>query len=512
MTPEIQDDEQGRVSAWASGVSDQSGVFARNVTSLAAANVLSQVVTAVVSILVINHLGEQRYGAFKTAMAFATVFLIFGETGVGARFLYDRSGDKSRIREHFGAALLLRLGPYGLVFVITIIAAVLFRYPPLVVSIVAIVSVAAILRILGETADKVITVYQHLHLSALLRVVRFSAVAIGGILVVTLDRGPIAWAVVTLSAMAVYATATFAVSLRYARPRFVVTSLWPTLAASYIFGLGAIFYAVYENVDQVMLSKMMEPEMADITVGIYGAAYTLMMFTYTLPASFVASMEPVVFGARGDRPRLTRLGVFSSRALGVLALPLAAGTILLASEIKGVVFPSFDETAAAALAVLALFGLFRFFNFPGGMLMAAAGLQNRRVAVQGIAVVLNFVANLLLIPHYGLFGAAWATVGTELFIFACYELSLIRALPGYGEFVRFTKPVVATAAMALLVVALRAVLADNWTESRFLWLAAVPVAAAVYFALLAAMRFFNEDEKALLKRFAARVLRRRRPE
>lgn len=486
---------------------DQSRVFARNVTSLTAANLFCQVLCAVVSILVINHLGEDRYGAFKTAMAFATVFLIFGETGVGARLIFDRSGDKSKIAEHFGAALVLRLGPFSVVLVTTMLFAVfVFRYPPLVVRLIAIVSAAAILRILAETCSAVITVYQQMHLNALLRSLRFVSVAVGGILLVWCDWGPTAWALVTLSAMFIYAAAAFSVSLRFARPRFVYSSMWPTLAASYIFGLGAIFYAIYENADQVMLSKMIRPDLAQGTVGIYGAAFVLMTFTYNIPASFIASVEPILFSARGDKPRLARLGVLSSRALAVVALPLAAGTILLAGQIRGLVLPKYSETAAKALAVLAVFGLLRFLNFPAGKLMAAAGMQKRRVAVQAAATVLNISANLLLIPRYGLFGAAWATVGTELFIFAFYEISLVRALPGYGEFVKLAKPMAATALMAVFIVSSRYGLARLTGENRFAWLGLVPPAVALYFAALFFSRFFTREEKALAGRLLERVL------
>ncbi len=491
---------------------DQTRIFARNVTSLTTANVLSQVVQAVITILVINHLGEVRYGAFKTAMAFATVFLIFGETGVGARFLYDRSGDKSSIREHFGAALLLHLGPYLIVFGLTMVAAVLFDYPPLIVRIIAIVSIAAIFRILAETCDKVITVYQQLHISAALRALRFVSVAVGGILVVLMDWGPTAWALVTLAAMFIYAVAAFSVSLRFARPRFVRSILWPTLGASYIFGLGAIFYAIYENVDQVMLSRMMPVDLRESTVGIYGAAYVLMMFTYTLPASFVASMEPVVFSARGDKARLRSLGLFSVRMLGMLALPLAAGTMLFSGEVRALVLPGFDHRAASALAVLSLFGLLRFFNFPAGMLMAAAGMQRRRVTTQGAATVLNIAANFILIPYYGLFGAAWATVGTELFIFACYGMSLARELPGYGRFLRMEKPLAATVVMMGFAALSRSALAGWLGPHRFAWLVIVPAAVAVYFLLLKAMRFFSADERVFLGRLADRVFLRRSSE
>ena len=465
---------------------DQSRTFLRNVTSLTAANLVSHIGSAVISILVINHLGDEGYGSFKAAMAFATVFLIFAETGVGARFLYDRSGDKSLISEHFGAAILLHAGPYLIVFGVTMVATLFFDYPPLVVKIIAVVAWAAIFRTFGEVCDKVIAVYQHLHLNALLRSLRFLGMAVGGILVVTLDLGPLAWAFVSLAAMFIYAAATFAASLRYARPRFLLTMVWPTLAASYVFGIGAIFYAIYENVDQVLLYNLLPHDIRDAQVGIYGAAYTLIMFTYTIPSAFVASMEPVVFAARQDAPRLARLGSLSSRILGLLALPLAAGTIILAPRIRALVLPNINPFAATALSVLSLLCLMRFFNFPAGMLMAAAGLQLRRVFIQAGAVALNIGVNLIVIPKFGILGAAWTTVLTELFLLALYEWSLVRALPGYGEFQRLLKPLMATLVMSGFVLASLYVFDRTIRMERFAWIGVVPFAAAAL--LLAAPR------------------------
>ena len=485
---------------------DQSRTFLRNVTSLTTANVLTLIVQGVVSMFILNHLGPERYGSFRTALAFATVFLIFAETGVGARLLFDRSSDKSAIDEHFGAALVLQMGPYLIVLGLTMAAAALFHYPGEVVTMIAILSAAAVLRTFGEVCDKVITVYQQIHLNAIMRSARFMSVALGGIVVIVFDLGPVAWALVWLAASAVYAAGTLAMSLAFARPRFVLSSLWPTLSASYIFGLGAIFYAIYESVDQVMLSKMMPEDSWRATVGIYGAAYTLMMFTYSIPASFTASIEPIVFGARGNSPRLARLANLSSLSLGVVALPLTAGTILLAQEVRGLVLPNYGAAAAGALSVLALFGLFRFLNFPGGILMAAAGMQNRRVAIQGAAVILNVSLNFAFIPRYGLFGAAWATVATEVLIFGLYQASLVRALPGFGDFGRFVKPVIATGLMSIFTCASLLSLIRTVGENRFLWLAIVPVAVAVYFGTLWLLRFFTPDESEFLGRILARFL------
>lgn len=483
---------------------DRPTTFARNVASLTTANFLANAVGAVVTILVINHLGDERYGAFKAAMSFATVFLVLAETGVGMRFLYDCSGDKSRIEEHFGAVLFLQAVPYLASLLLTVACAFLFRYSYLLIGLVALVSVAAVFRIFAETCEKVLTVYQHLHLAALLRTIRFMSIAVGGVLVVWLNWDVVAWALVQVVSMLLYAVCTTAVTFRFVWPRLTFAMLWPTLTASYIFGLGSIFFAIYENVDTVMLTKLL-PAHALERVGIYGAAYVIMTFTYTLPAAFIASMEPLVFAARDDLSQLARLGGLSNRGIAIIAVPLNLAIAILAPNIRALILPDIGQDAALVLSILAWYGFVRFMNFPAGMMMVAAGMQTRRVFVQAAAVVFNIAGNLYMIRRYDIFGAAMMTVATELLIFAAYNWLLRHRLSGYYCFGVLAKPVLAAAAMGALVAAGTYATGVFLPGNKFAWLAMVPVGAAFYFGALAALRFFSEEEKAFVRRLFARL-------
>ncbi len=489
-----------------------SGRFLRNVTSLTSANLAAAAVQAVIGILIVNYFGDARYGAFNKAMAFSTVFLIFAETGVGARFLYDRSGDKSRISEHFGAAILLQLGPYLLTFALTIamarVLAPTLKYDATVVTLIVIVSAAAVFRVFAEVCEKVLNVYQEIHITAVLRAVRFVSIAGGGIAVMLFHWGLIAWGLVTLVVMFVAAVLTLGVSLRLTRPRFVLSTLWPTLRSSYIFGLGAVFLAIYEYVDRPILSALL-PGDRNALIGRYAAAYTLVMFTTMLAASVVASLEPIVYGAKEDKARLAHIGSLAVRSLAVIGLPLAAATALLSRDVKALVLPRYDPMTATVLALLAPFLLFKFANFPGGMLMAASGQQRRRAFLQGIAVALNIGVNLALIPILGIFGAAVTTMITEGFLLVMYQTLIRRALPGYGEYRRFAKPLAATAIMAVFIVAARAAVVATLGGGRFAWLLVVPPAVAVYFGALHWMRFFTDEERGFLARIFARFGLRR---
>lgn len=497
---------------------DQSSKFARNFASLTGANFFVRMVAAVVTIVVTNYFTEQGYGPFAMATSFATVFLVFAETGVGARFLYDRSGDKSQLDEHFGAALTLIAAPYMLSLVVTVAAAYIFReslhYSLLVIWLVAIVSASAILRELAETAEKVLNIHQRLHVTAALRSFRFLFIAMGGIVVVWMKLDLVAWAMVTFLANGISVPLTLWAASKHSRPKFVRAMLWPTLTASYIFGIGAILFAAYDKVDQVMLSGILPTEeIVKRTVAIYAAAYNFITFMHTIPAALVASMEPLAYAAKSDKARLAYLGNKSNRGVGIVAMPLCVGTIMLAYPLRALVLPGFSDNVAGALQVLAIFGMIRFFSFPGGTFMAAAGMQRRRVVFQGIAVALNVAMNAVLIyhyranPYYALLSSAWATVATEMFIWLAYNISLARRLPGYVGALSLAKPAAATAVMGAFIFAARWGLGHILPQNRLAWLIIVPLATALYFAALVGMRFFTEEEKAFVVRLTYKITR-----
>ena len=100
-------------------------------------------------------------------------------------------------------------------------------------------------------------------------------------------------------------------------------------------------------------------------------------------------------------------GAGSAAAGGLLiALPLA--TYILFGDEGG-------DTPVLA-AVLALFLALRFANFGLSSILLSAGQAGSRLLVLVISITGNVILNLLLAKPFGAYGAAWATVLTELVV------------------------------------------------------------------------------------------------
>jgi O-antigen/teichoic acid export membrane protein len=124
--------------------------------------------------------------------------------------------------------------------------------------------------------------------------------------------------------------------------------------------------------------------------------------------------------------------------------------------------------------------------------------------IQGLAVAVNIAGNLILIPRYDIFGAAAMTVATELVIFASYRLVIRRQLPEFGFAAAAAKPLMASVAMAAVIVIGKLALGAWVGPNKAAWLGTVPFAVGAYFGALALLRFFTPEEKVFLSHVTSR--------
>lgn len=146
-------------------------------------------------------------------------------------------------------------------------------------------------------------------------------------------------------------------------------------------------------------------------VGVYRiAAQGAILVSFTLAAmNAVVSSDFARFHARRDAKRLQALLTQSSLLIFLGALPVAFVLIVFGGDIISLVFGMEFARGHAALAILCLGQLVNAGAGPVGYLLNMTGHARDVAWVSGLAAVLNVVLNLVLIPTFGLVGAASAT-------------------------------------------------------------------------------------------------------
>jgi O-antigen/teichoic acid export membrane protein len=146
-------------------------------------------------------------------------------------------------------------------------------------------------------------------------------------------------------------------------------------------------------------------------LGMYSADYRIIEMILTVPQLLVAALFPVL--ARKHGSDLTRWVRVAFAWSWKLALPSLALVFIYAKPIVVLTAGSAFEPAAPALRVLVLATFFAWINVLIAQVAVVINAQSRVLAASVVGIVLNAGMNLLVIPRWGYFGAAWTTVVSE---------------------------------------------------------------------------------------------------
>jgi O-antigen/teichoic acid export membrane protein len=226
------------------------------------------------------------------------------------------------------------------------------------------------------------------------------------------------------------------------------------------------------------------------SVGHYAAGYTLISFLLNLGVAYGMALLPTMtrLGARTDDER--ELYHTAQAQVFAAGFPIALGGALLAVELIRQVFGLSYLPAGAALEVL-------IWSIPialsRNVAVAALVARNRQDLVLRTttgSTVLNLILNILLIPRFGILGAAWATVATELLRTVLALRFVAQEGLALVPLARLVRTVVAGLVMVALLVAVRP--ANLWVAIA---LGAVGYGAAL--SLVGGVRFQRGQLPAL---------------
>jgi O-antigen/teichoic acid export membrane protein len=222
--------------------------------------------------------------------------------------------------------------------------------------------------------------------------------------------------------------------------------------------------------------------------GYYGVGYRLTEMLIAADAALLTAVFPAFAHKAETAPDSFVFGFQRLMKYCLLvALPLAVGVTLLAEPLIVLLSDASYLPGAVALRrtiwVVAL-------SFLNGVMYNALYAVRRQVCVLGlfaVATVVNLGLNALLVPGHGLFGAGLTKVASELVCFGLALFFAARHVARVPLLENLPKPLLATGVMGLAVAAC----------TRVSWLLAVPVGAAVYVAVLFALRPFDDSDRAV---------------
>lgn len=221
--------------------------------------------------------------------------------------------------------------------------------------------------------------------------------------------------------------------LRYDHKFFIVI-----IRQSWPYALLALLMVAYTRVDVIMLENMLRPHGA-LEAGIYYNGFRLFDATYQFALLFAVLLLPMFSKMIKEKQDIHGLTLLSSLLLFVPTIALAIGSQVYRTEIMDLLYDQNVQESSAFFGIL----MFSFLGMAGtiiyGTLLTANGNLKALNITSAIALVINILLNILLIPRYQAFGAAVACLSTQAFAgFSQYVITAVkfRFRLNYGLIIR----------------------------------------------------------------------------
>lgn len=383
-----------------------------NFTWLLSERILLMVVTMFVGIYVARNLGPENYGVLSFAVSFVSLFTAMANLGLTRVMVKELVNHEESHNELMGTAFFLKLGGAILMFTSIYIASHIIDTDSVEKTIMYIIAAG----VLFNSFQTIVYHFQSQVLSKYEAIARTAAMVILSSVKVLL--------VLTGAPLVYFAFAYFLRSLTssafliyfYQKKggnaflwkfnRKIAIGLfydcWPII-------ISGLVVSVHMKIDQVMINQMLGSK----EVGYYAAAAKLSEVWYFLPTIIVSSVYPILIKYKNRSDSLYKQQLRKLYDLMVvLSLSIAIPTAFLSGWISDLIYGEEYIKTGQVLAIHIWAGVFMFMGIVRGNWTVIEKQQKYNPIIQAGGAFLNILFNFILIPIYGVVGAAIATLGT----------------------------------------------------------------------------------------------------
>jgi O-antigen/teichoic acid export membrane protein len=394
----------------------------------ATASAASNVLLLALLIIAGRLLSVDDYGRFSFALALATIVEMVMDSGLGSVTIREVARDRTQADRLFRNVLGLKLAWVAVGLLILAVAAPLLRYnDPLVIRTCYVMGFSSAVRSYLLTTRGLLQGLDRFDLEALLVIADRGLLLAAGSAALVAGYGITGLAIAFVVARGLLLVVVFALVRRVLGPIGPTfnRAAWRDLQAMALpLGLWLITLQAYNYIDAVILGVMR----SDAEVGWYGASYRLYEGLAYAPGVLSAVLTPRLSTAfkndpRGHRTLLNR-GLAAAVALGLL---LGGLTWLVAGWVVPLFYGDVYQPGVAPLQILGAGSVFVFATWILHAGAISVNLDRRLLMTTVVGLTANVGLNLVLIPRYGISGAAWATVLAEALTAAVLFVQVERA-------------------------------------------------------------------------------------
>lgn len=365
-----------------------------------------------VTVMVARYLGPENFGMMNYALAFVALFSALSILGLDKIVIRNIVLNPEKKREYLGSTLFLKF--FGSLVMLLFSTIAIFLIEPnntLIILFVGIIAFGYIFKSFDvidfwfqSQVQSKYTVYA--------RSVAFLIISSLKILFILIQQPLIAFVMMfaldnLLAAMfLIYfyfkkgTISMFKWKVKFNVMKELLHDSWPLI-------LSGIAIIIYMRIDQVMIGSML----GNTELGIYSAAVKLSEAWYFIPMIVTGSVFPAILNARKKSRKLylNRMQLLYD-SFTWFTISVALIITFISPFIIKTLYGLDYMGAAIVLSILIWSGIFSFLGVASSQYLIAENLTKISFYRTGIGMVVNIILNMILIPIYGIIGAAIATL------------------------------------------------------------------------------------------------------
>jgi O-antigen/teichoic acid export membrane protein len=362
-----------------------------------------------VGIYVARYLGPEQFGVYSYAIAFVALFGVIAKLGLDGIVVRDLVSHPDKRDTYLGTAFWLKqIG--ALLTLSTLAIAVQFTSNDATTNLYIFMIGCGLFF---QAFDVVDSYFQSKVLSKYVSVAKLTQLVFSSVLKLyfIFIQADLFWFVL----VSLLDQITLALSLAFAYSRQKIASFFgcfelgtakAMLKNSWPLMLSGIAIILYMRIDQIMIKEML----GEREVGLYSAAVRLSEAWYFVPVIITTSLFPAIVNAKKANQKLynKRLQWLYSIMI-YFAVAVALPVTFMAESIVVTLYGNHYQDAGTVLSIHIWAGLFVAMGVVNGQWFLAENLQYLATRNTLIGAVTNVALNMILIPVYGIKGAAFAT-------------------------------------------------------------------------------------------------------
>ena len=462
----------------------------KNMSWLLVSQIIASVCGFIWTILMARYLGVDKYGIFGFATSFTGILVILVDLGISTHIVRHIATDYDSAPKYLGNAIPLKVIFSVLCTVITLIALIIMNVDELVIKVTLLFTLEMIIKSYVNLFNGSFQAFEkgkyqgigntilHLILLIFILIAIFTDLGLYGIAISYILSNAIAFVYEYLM-----------LTKHVTKPKYELDKEFckNITLFSIPFAVTGLLYTIYYSIDIVMLTNMV----GTYATGIYNATYKLISVLTLFYSVYTAVIFPVMSRFyKNDESLLVISFEKSIKYLMLIIIPLAVATVFYSKDVMQLIYGHSYDGGSTVLSILIWTVCLLFISGACNTLLNASHKEVSVTKIYAIAAIFNVILNFFMIPYYSYDGAAITTVLSDILI-VCIQAYIIYKLghrPNKRLYHDLVRIIIASGVLGIALYLL----------NMNMWLA-IPVGIIIYLAAIYLLRFFDNDDKYVIK-------------